>query len=135
MVKPTVQSALTGKRLMVFEACQKIIEGERLIKEGMAEMNNLIPTSATSREVVANKILRASKVSKKEVSGSGDHRSKILAFLANGAAYNYSEIRDSLKIGWGTVKHVVSNLVSEGLVKEAKKPAKSHPAGLYWRLA
>lgn len=132
MVKSTVQSALTGKRLMIFEACQKIIEGERLIREGMAEMDNLIPSSTTSKEVVAHKILRSSK---KEVAGSGDHRSKILALLANGAAYNYSEIRDSLKIGWGTVKHVVSNLVSEGLIKEAKKPAKSHPAGLYWRLA
>lgn len=130
MAKSTVQ-ALTGKRLMVFEACKKIIEGERLVAEGMAEMDNLIPSPTTSKEVVAHKILRSSK---KEAAPS-DHRSKILALLANGAAYNYSEIRDALKIGWGTVKHVVSSLVSEGLLKEAKKPAKSHPAGLYWRLA
>lgn len=34
---------LTGKQKLIYEAFQKINTGERLIKEGKIELNNLIP--------------------------------------------------------------------------------------------
>jgi predicted HTH transcriptional regulator len=96
----TLTGSLTGKQRLVFEACKKISDGERMQREGIMELSNLVPEGKT----IANRILREShhpfaKSSKSDPSLIAD----ILNLIDSGERVTASLVRKRLHI---TDRHI-----------------------------
>lgn len=88
------EESLTGKQRLVYEACCKIQQGERLIAEGKLELDNLIKNgavkgsrtgipskSAKTKKTVANRSLREPSMFKPERRSDEELKKKILELL------------------------------------------------------
>lgn len=109
---------LSNRQQLVFEACQKISVGERMVEEGMIELRNLMPEAKT----VAPKILRSTKKKTKQPSLTNtDVEVKVLDVVRNESYVTVQYVMKKLKIAWSTANKALQTMRANGILKLTKK--------------
>lgn len=113
------KSGLTGKQLLVFEACQKIIRGREMEREGLLELSNLISGGGQIDPPSGHKLQTAGLFRKKPADDKLIAR--ILEMIDRGDKVTSRYIQSKLKI---TDRHVSRlQIKMKDKIKVNKSPA------------
>jgi ribosomal protein S25 len=103
---------LSERQRLVFEACQKILNGNNMAEEGMIEFRNLMPDKREGK-TIANKILRST--TKPNVTA------RVLDIVKTEPYVNVRLVMEKLGIAWATANKVLQSLRTNGVIKLVKK--------------
>jgi ribosomal protein S25 len=120
-MEQTAAVGLTGRQRLVYEACRKISEGERMQKDGYLELRNLIPEGKT----IANRVLRESHQPFTKNNKPDDHLIvEIMKMIASGERVTANFVKKQLRI---TERHVARlRAKMPGIINKPSKGGGAH---------
>lgn len=104
---------LTGRQKLIYEAFQKIHQGEQMQKEGLIELNNLIPPDKT----VAHKTVRDG-FKKSNLSNDKIAIDRMLLMINKADGVTVGDVRSKLNISDNRIRRLVEKMRQRGLIVE-----------------
>lgn len=113
---------LTGRQKLIYEAFEKIYLGNQMRREGLIELNNLIPQSDPPESMprtVAPKMLRAPSLFRKKM-GDSETIDRILDLIDEKPKVTANYLHTKLKIGSHQLRRLKDKMKKAGLLEEKK---------------
>lgn len=102
---------LTGIKKLVFEACQKIQQGEALVQQGNIELENLLGKAAPTkkRKTVANRTVRAPSTFHNNTQSDDQLLKRIHKVVAKDPAISLLALSQKIKVGERRLLRVIGS--------------------------